>query len=247
MFEGEVKQKSNLFISPFLVLISCMGLSLIFIKPKIEEIQIARENIKTETERLQKLTEKAAFLTAQDENKLSEDIKLLDTALPSQKDVPSFMSTVNLLANEASISVTSIQLSPGKISTETGKINRGEKVEPVDSLGGKLPINLTIEGTYDTVKNYIIRMAKAMPLQTVQSIAFTRTAGKEGVFGVISSKFSLTIHYKLLPKYIGKISDPVDKVSSEEEALLTELVNYTQPQFIRTFIPVGREDPFARP
>lgn len=239
--------KKSTFISPFFVLLACAGMFFLFVKPKIEEIYIAKENIKQETEKLKRLTEKASFLKTLDDLKLSEDLKIITTALPSEKDVPSFMSTVNLLAQEASISVSSIQLSPGKISTDSSRMERGQKTEVLDELGGKLPIDLEIEGTFDTVKTFLVKMAKAMPIQTVKSISFTRKGDKQGVFGVLSSNFSLSIHYKLLPKFLGKISDPIDKLSPEEEALLSDLVNYTQPQLVQTFIPVGREDPFAKP
>lgn len=237
--------KSSFFISPFIVLIFCLGMALMFIKPKAEEIFQLRDNITAETERIVRLTEKENFLRSLNETALSDDLKILETALPSDKDVPSFMSTVNLLATEASISVTTISLSPGKISTDTAKVNRGEKLIASDENATKLPINLTIEGSYDSVKNFITRMARAMPLQTVQSINFTRTADKEGIFGLLSSKFFLSIHYKLMPKTIGKISDPLEEITKEEENLLSELVNYTKPSYVKNFIPVGREDPFT--
>lgn len=236
-------KKKSLFFSPIITFIIVILLAIVFIKPKIDEIFTIKNNIITDSAKLIRITEKVSFLENQNVDKLKSDVKISESAIPSEKDIPYFLSTLDFLANEASVSVVSVHTSPGRISTESGLL--ASKEEKVDSNQvGKVSLNVVVEGSFESLKAFLTKMSSSLPLQSVNSINFTRRGKSEEIFGTVSATFSLFVNYQLLPKTIGKASDPIDKITDKEEKLILSLSSYIQPNKSNVFMPMGRVDPF---
>jgi|GEM_PF-3940719 len=238
--------KKRIYFSPFITLLLIIGLAILFVRPRIIEINEIQNNLKVERERLVKLTEKAAFLQNQDLNKLKNDANLVNSAIPSEKDIPYILSSLNLLSREASVSVISVQTSPGKISTESGVKSLAKTIDQKSSSQtDKLLFNVVIEGPFEGIKYFLTKLASILPLQSVNSISFSRKGKGEEVFGTVNATFSIATYYQLLPKYLGKTSDPIEKITPEEEKILSTISTFEKAQEVTGSVPVGREDPFS--
>ena len=91
---------------------------LLVIKPKILNIIQTRKNISIDKIILGKLTQKVNTLEGLDQAELEEKLNLSLKVLPPEKDVPGLMSSFRLVAQEAGLTLKSIDTNPGKFKRD---------------------------------------------------------------------------------------------------------------------------------
>lgn len=238
--------KSYFRLSPLISITLVFVISLLFLKPKIEEILLQRTEIETQKIKIERLTQKENLLKQLSADDLKTKIQLMVEAVPSEKDVPSFLAALDFLAKEASVSVVAVQTTPGKISTPSAAANTKE-ADKVQSV----PLNITLEGQMGGVKAFLSKMLSSLPLQSVQSFSFNFEWNKKGQpenkepFGKVVSNFALGYYFQYLPKEIGKVTDMLPKISAADEKTLSQLQGYEHLPTVTSFTLTGRDDPFS--
>lgn len=235
------------YTSPIFIGLVMAIITFVAVKPKLDEIIERRDKIEADKIKLERLTKKELFLKNLDTEALKPKVELVVQAIPSEKDFPSFITTMNYLAQEASVSMTALNTSPGKVSTDSGVLNLASKSEA-------LPIHISMEGQLANIKVFLTKMLNSLPVQSLQSFTFDFKWKDKGgekaandVFGKVAADFSQAFYYKTLPTELGKVTDQIQKITPDEEELFTKLSGYYQSPKVQNFTPVGREDPFQKP
>lgn len=197
--------------------------------------------------KLTRLTDKEELLSQIDPATFKPKVELAIEAIPSEKDFPYFMTTFDFLAKEASVSVIALQTSPGKVSTE------GAEMVSLTEKSESLPLNIVIEGNLENIKAFLNKMMNSLPLQSLQSFTFNFDwKSKDGeapvkdIFGKVSANFAQAFYYSLLPKELGKVADPIPKISKTEEDLFGTIAGYIKAPRGGVFTPSGKADPFSK-
>src|SRR3990172_11684098 len=94
------KYLSRFYILPTLILLAIVFTLLKFTFPKVSEIMEMRRQLKTENERLGRLTEKAVKLEKKDKGEAKNDFQTAQNALPSEKDISGVLYAIERLGAE---------------------------------------------------------------------------------------------------------------------------------------------------
>lgn len=240
-------KRQPFYLSPIFVVFVMAIFSFIALFSKYEEIKEKRNTIEEAKVKLTRLIAKEEILNQIDAGSFKSKAELVMEAIPSEKDFPNFMATFDFLAKEAGVSVIALQTSPGKVSTEGAEIvSLAEKSE-------SLPLNIVIEGKLENIKLFLNKMMSSLPLQSLQSFTFAFDWENKGgdkqtkdVFGKVTANFAQAFYYSLLPKELGKVADPIPKLTKTEEDLFGIIAGYIKAPKAGALIPSGKEDPFSK-
>jgi hypothetical protein len=240
-------KRQPFYLSPIFVVFVMAIFSFIALKSKYEEIMEKRNTVEEAKIKLERLIAKEELLNQIDPVTFKPKVELSIEAIPSEKDFPNFMATFDFLAKEASVSVVALQTSPGKVSTE------GAKLASLAEKSESLPLNIVIEGKLENIKVFLNKMMTSLPLQSLQSFTFAFDWKSKGgdtqakdVFGKVTANFAQAFYYSLLPKELGKVADPIPKLSKTEEDLFGVIGGYVKVPKGGALIPSGKEDPFSK-
>lgn len=236
--------KRYYYLIPLMTFIVIISLFMVFVLPKINDINAIKDSMAQKKENLAGLTEKLDFLNSLDTEQLKKETELTVRALPSDKDVPSFMTALDNLSREASTSVLSVQGSPGSVSTASAALLGSV------STAAKIPLQVAVTGSFGNIKILMDKIAQSLPLVSIDGFVFTfeLTEGTSlnSYFGNTQAVFTISSYYLLPPKYLGKVSSKIKKIDKGEERTLTKLSGFSYFQQPLTLIKTGRADPFAK-
>jgi Tfp pilus assembly protein PilO len=218
----------HLFLPAVLVVSLVIGWT--FFLPRFEQIKGIYDSLQKERESVSKLQAKIQDLETLNEFELSEKSERLLTALPSLKNPVGMMMMVDQLAEENSLLVEELKVSPGEVATEAAEI----------AEVGELVFKLTLSGSISQFLNFLKVANQSLPLVNLQIKNFD-ISGQN-----FSTDVTLVGYYSGLPKTLGKTEAPVPKLTSEEERFLNQLREYHLYQ-TETFepLPGGKPNPFT--
>jgi Tfp pilus assembly protein PilO len=225
------------FFFPLLIGLVILFLTITLLIPKITQIFEVRQSLSKEKARLAKLTQKLADLEGLDDNELATKATLMVVALPAEKDVPLILATLSSLGREAGMGIESVKVSPGELSTESGKIKKKGKEEETPTL----PFEVLVKGTIESLKNFLDRLGSTIPVMRVESASLSFEEGEW------QAKISLDTFFLPLPKSLGAVETPLAKISPEEELIYKRIEKYQAPAFEGDLpsVVTGKEDPFS--
>lgn len=238
--------KYKIYLLPVVTALVVLYLWTYFLQPKVSDIVIARQELAKGQKRLADLTKKASELQNFDSPELKEKFAILDSAVPSEKDVAGFLLGIQRIANEASVSVGLIGISPGLVSTESA-----QKTTKQEEL---LPAKVIIKGSFQAVRDFISRTIRARRLITIDGLSLSGNAAQKAD-EAISLELSMAIYYQPLPTSLGAISAPLENFTPEEEEIYQRLKTYAYYSYFQSgplpeavqsggVIPVGKVDLF---
>lgn len=226
-------------------------MSLLILKPKISAIILTQKNLEKNLILLEALTKKANALASLDQNNLKEMFNMVNTAVPSDKDVPSFMLAVGRIGNEASVSVGLIEVNAGNISTTSASVDPKKQNQPLNA-------KVTIKGTFQNIVSFISKIARGRRLLKISGLNLSGT-GAQKANEAINMTLSILLYYQPLPETLGEISSPVVDITDEEQKNYLAIRNYTYYSYIGdanldqvvqpvqvNSVPVGKADLFNR-
>ncbi len=225
------------FFFPLLIGLAILILTITLLIPKITQIFELRQDLSKEKARLAKLTQKLAELNGLDDNELTTKATLMVVALPAEKDVPLILATLSSLGKETGMEVENVKVSPGELSTESGKIKKKEKGEETPTL----PFEVLAKGTMESLKNFLNRLGSTIPVMRVESASLSFEEGEW------QAKISLDTFFLSLPKTLGAVETPLAEITPEEELIYKRIEKYRAPA-IEGDLPsvgTGKEDPFS--
>lgn len=231
------------FYFPALVAFFILILSPLFLIPKARKISEMRKTITDQEKQISQLSQKLLDLQTLSEAELFETTNLLLEALPAQKDFYKILALTKKIFNDNRSSLKSFDFSPGKISSESG--------EPKKEISDSPPMALKIlfAASYDNFGNLLDSFSRTLPLMEVDSIKFSSMAATSSAnLPDLEGAINLKTYFAPLPKTMGRVDNPLPKISSQGKSLIEELKTYQwyQPEVTTAGEPVitGKENPF---
>lgn len=238
--------KNKPYLMPVLALILIIVLSTTFVEPKISEIISLQQKLAASQARLDRLTQKANLLNSLDPGQLRQKFKILEGALPSEKDIPGFLVEMQKISNEASVSVEKIELSAGSIST-TSAAAQTAQANTKDSKPDLVSAKVTITGTFTGLRQFLDKTSQARRIVNIKGINLGGNAAQKAS-GPISLDLIFSIYYQALPTSLGEISSSLPEISPEEDKIYETVTKYplysTFEDAGAVSVPVGKSDPF---
>lgn len=227
------------------VILIALGSIVFGIIPATGKVLELRETNTLLTTKNQALRVKASILASLDEEVLRQNLNALIAAVPPDKSLPSIFSTVDGLSASTGVVVSDFVLnSAGSIATDSARKQTGEEQKIGSNL---LPFSLSIEGTYDQIRNFLESAVGVRRFFRVRQfdLAFTGQGGLKATLG-------MDAYYAPLPTQLGLIDQALNLLTQNEEAvivrvsalpLLAQEVSYSDSAIEQ--IPTGKTNPFA--
>lgn len=217
---------------PYLgVIVLTVLLLFVLVLPKIRQTLSARENNNKQAQRVRELSQKLADIEGLSEAELAETSALLLEALPENNDFYRLLSMVKGSFSQNGVQLEYFDLSPGELG----------------SGSGSLSVKIAFSSSFENFKKLLSALEKSLPLVEVSSVKFktfilsSETSQVDGEMAIIS-------YYQPLPKSLGKVGQPLTKVSGTEQKIVEELKGYRRYVSFGTTssepVLVGKEYPF---
>lgn len=223
-------------------IVSIVGL-VFGVVPAIHTVVASWNQIQVLGKELPALETKAAHLESLDETALRAQIQIVNSALPTDRAIPSAFATINQLAAVSGVTVLSTTL------TNVGTVATGSAARQSDQerkLGVPLvPLSVSIQGTLEQVERFLLNATSVSRLVQVQSysLGFPETGG-------VSMALDMLVFYHPANTSIGSVRDPLPIITKEEEEAIAKVSSY--PLLYQsggqagTSLPQGKINPFAR-
>ncbi|MBI3577587.1 type 4a pilus biogenesis protein PilO [Candidatus Gottesmanbacteria bacterium] len=233
----------EIIVASFMCLVG-FGTLVFGVLPTVKNTLASFDEIKTLSADVQTLSQKAATLDALPETTLRAQLAIIVSAIPTDKAIPSVFATVDRVAAAAGVQVVDMSVTQaGSLATSSAqKLSAEEK-----TLGASLlPLALSLRGSTEGLRAFISRIGSVRRLLRIRNFDISVIAP-----GNVQARLALDTFYVPLPTTIGKIEQPLTKLTKEQEDALTKLASFpwfSQPQ---VSAPQGavfghKENPFAR-
>lgn len=212
--------------------------------PAIQNTVSALDEVKTLSQTVEELSQKAKALDALSEDTLKNQLAIFTTAIPTEKSVPTIFATIDRVAEGAGVAIVDMSVTQaGSLATASAvRLSTEEK-----TLGASLlPFSLTIRGPLERVQAFIARIGSVRRLARVRSFDLSASTA-----GVVQARLSLDAFYVPLPTTLARADATLKVLSKQEEEALLKLSSFpwfSQPPAATPQGPVfGRKsNPFAR-
>jgi len=206
-----VYRSSLIFAAVFLL---GFALALLVIKPRIAESIETNKKVGEKKAQLDKLNQKKDEVSSLDEQEIREMVNKTIKALPSRKDIPGLVASVERLIGLNQLTLSSVQLVPGEISTESGKVVQKEEE-------GTLKVQLSLSGSFENVKKFLENAVSASRLLSIDSVSIQSQEGNNLNVGMTMSYF-----YQPVAEVVPPIDQPVAKLTDKEKETLEKVFGY---------------------
>lgn len=211
---------------------------LFLIRPKIQDSLALTKQAEELDNTAKDLDRKLKKLQSYDKEDLKQKINETVKYLPAEKDAPQIIASYERLSSN--LSLKSITLNPGSISTESAK-DAKPVVEQKDTES--LVVQLNLSGSFDNVKNFLTRAISSTRILTVDTF---NISGSDAEAGDLSLTVKLSYYFKPYFAKVLKDTDSVVDLTEGEKKILSGIANYeyiSEP-FIAS--ASSRPNPFAK-
>jgi len=225
------------FTFPILSVLVVIILSIFFLIPKTREIYSLINEREKVAKQVENLSQKLLDLQTLSEAELFDSANLLLSALPEEKDFYKTLSLIKSFLWESGVDLISFDFSPGGMETL-------QESQP-------MAIKIFFSSTLTDLKAFSQALEKSLPLMSIGSLKITASpatgsAERQRTEGTLTIKS----YFLPLPKTLGKVDQPLAKITSEDLKLIEELKSYqhgpyeTERSVEELAVPVGKENPF---
>jgi len=216
-------RKSSLIFSLSLIILAVV--TWFFVWPRFNELLETKRNLDQERTKLASLKTKLSDLASLNEFELSQRNKISLQALPAGKNFFDVLAVLSKVASDKGLLVESFRVTPGELSV---------------TEEGKLAYKLTIIGSLDAVGDFLSEIEKTMPLVSPSGKVNLELQDQNS-----NVEISVESYYLPLPKTLGTVDTPIQKLTAAEEKFLVVVSGFTSlPQ--ETLPPSGgKANPFA--
>ena len=165
------------YILPSLIILISIVLFLQFVIPQFKILLTVQEEAKQASLKLQTLKENLNVLANTDEKSLDANLKILNLALPLNKDFSAILNSIYSASQKTGVSL-------GSFSLQIGDLQGTQKNDDFPSISLSIPINANTVG----VSRFVKTLSKTVPLSQVSLIKI----------GNITSLIKLSFYYKPL-------------------------------------------------
>ncbi len=189
------------------------------------------------------LSAKQRLLDALDEANVRQNLQILLSGVPRDKDLPSIFETMDSVISQSGLSPIDMTIAnPGSLATEAATRQTSEEKQIGSSF---LSFTVTLQGSPNNFRDFLQKVISIRRLLRVRSFGAVVTND-----GSAQIHVDLDAFYSPLPKTIGSIDQPILPATSEDNAVLEKLAAYPWPsQSISISPPTvgsGRTNPFSQ-
>jgi len=231
------------YLPVIVTVIIIVTLSSTLLKSKIQDILVVKDQISQSQEVLDKITKKIEILQKVDYVSLTEKNTKLKQTLPSSKNIPQVLSTLEIITNNSGMELVLLKVNPGEISTPSASTNNNTMPQFKDSYD----IELSLLGSYEKLITLVKDLDRTNPVFLIENISISNAAKKETDFSndQISALVKINAFYYPELVTIGKVSDSLPILDKNKEELLSQFQSFqTYSQTIEK-VPTGKKNPFV--
>jgi hypothetical protein len=246
MNKEQVQELIREFIWPLAAVALAIAVTVFFLIPKAGEIFSLRAEINQQNQEIRQLRQKLADLSTLSEAELFESSTLVQEALPAEGDLFKNMAMIKRTLGENDVFLDSFKLL-GSFATGSA--------QAAGQVAGLLTVRMEVSfsASLDSFEQMIKSMEKIVPLMAVENIKFgSLEASESGGLVGLSGKVGLASFFSPLPKTMGKVEQPLPKISKEDLKLIEDLKSYARYQAempsgepVSSPSAVGRDNPFS--
>lgn len=179
------------FAVPVLILVTIILIIPFAFIPLLNNVKETNENLKSEQERLVRLSTKLEVLNSLDENDINNKLSISEQVLPVGKSLASLVVGIQNLAVGSKLSVEGITLNPGGVATNSADISSNG-----EDGGNSLVLELNLSGKIASVQSFLSKLQVAKRLVFVDEA----TLSTDGETKEYKIKFFLKTPFRPVPK-----------------------------------------------
>lgn len=215
-------QKFKLFAIPCLTIIAVILLSVKFFIPGLLQIQEILTKVKQSNEQLTLLEKKVSKLTALENSPLKTDYEQLEQVLPSEKNIPFILSSLDSLEKQTNLTIDSFSLKPGLLDKDSTKSANKTKT----GVSEKLDFTLSLSGTDEQLNEFIRQLLTSVPLFNINNANYVKIGSQ------YKATFNVSTYFQNYPVSLGKIETPLTELTASQKSTWEKVKNYkTLPLF----------------
>lgn len=220
-------------------LIALLSFSMVFLAiiPIYQSAFKILDKIKTKSSELDSITTKVTLLSKLDPNVLDERVSILDSALPSRKDVLLYLTSINGLSQELGLTFGGLSLTPGDITVSTASAKQKTSKPGVQYLA----TDIKMGGSKESVYTFLRTIEEVLPLMQIDNI-------KISVLGSDQYSLSLTLAMLWAPTDTIDVKGAVTLFGEEEDKYFGQLALYRRFDAVAPLspsTPIGKPDLFS--
>lgn len=207
----------------------------LFLKPFIIKTLKLNEELKGQNIKLSKLKEKKKQLNNLDEEQLKEEVQKIEQVLPSKKPIITLLDCLFNLAQKEDVALGRINFRPGAL--KEGAVQKNTTSGKAESMHS----TFIISGELDKIISFLDRLQNQAPLMRVDGFGLNVEEEETTI------NLNLKVFYYSLPESLGKVSDPLPLLSSQEEQALAKVKEFeilTIPEGSFDTAVKGKQNPF---
>lgn len=218
------------------VVLTAVALAALFFGawPQVQQIMELRSDLRTENEQLTRLQNKLNSLTDGETLQLVSQENQINSLLPSKKPLLEMMQSLSLVADETRVSLASIEVAPGEISTGSAEVAAGSSRRRSQTSGNAEPyrdldLSLVVEGELDQINAFIRQLELTAPITNVTSISLTDRQQNQADDQPFSAEMTITSYYFTQP-LAAAIESPLPPLSVEDTEFLNQISSFSFPE-----------------
>ncbi len=235
-------QYQGLLLCAALFVVSGAGI-LYGIVPATQRTIAMAKDVQTLRKETKVLAAKAQALGSVDEDFFLSQLRILSSAVPSDKSLPTLLLTVESVMAQTGVSIIDMTIAnPGPLATAAATQLSAEEKQIGSFI---LPMAVSVYGSYEQIKQFTETMVSVRRLLRIKDFAITIQSGDNGTARFAVDGFYLPIKAAAIPA-----TQPLS-LTSEEEAVLSSLTNYPwlaeqSADIHAQTSTVVKSDPFSR-
>jgi len=211
---GQSRREFNASLLLSAVFVGSILFGLFLLKPKVQDdIGITKQAFDLD-QRLAVLNEKAEALKKLDEDDLQQKVKEALKGLPTKKDIPQVIASVENLVRKNGLTPTSITIDSGVISTDSAKATQPQDKETIK-------VKLSLTGTYDNLRNFMTKTLSSKRLLALGNFSINSSEDNDFEFTI-----DLVYYYKPIAVANLDIATPVELLTDNESGALANISSY---------------------
>lgn len=208
-----------------------------FVIPQIGSLAPALQALNAQEKQFNDMKTKVTFLSTQDMVAIQKDIDLMQQVLPSVKPVIPLLSSLDYLAQSSGVAIKSLDFSPGKVATQSAKIDPNAPVLKGTFPGvASLPLKLEAEGSFLNMNKFFETFDTVVPLLNIKSIEFSSQAQSSQGAPTADQPYKATVELESLYLASGdtNLTGVLVALTPAQQAILTKIADMIAAQPIPT-------------
>lgn len=201
-----IYERDKPFIVPLIVIIVCIILVVKVELPLLQNFNKVKEDSKKASFELSNLKKDLSVIEDLDENSLSQQLTLLNKALPINKDFIGILDAVYLASQKTGISL-------GEFSFQVGDLN---KFDQGQDKFPSIKLSVTALNNIRSVNNFIESISKTLPLSYISMVKS----------GDKTTQIDIFFYYKKLANFLPKGDMRIEPLSSQKLSTIKEISEF---------------------